>query len=413
MKNEIARGNRMINKTILLIVVIMISLNASDLGSIQKQVNQLEINNKIILKENNELKQKIQLLENNYKTEIDNLKENYKNQKGIYENIIKTNQDTHSNVMNYILIVLGIFGALLGYFSITWIEKQVDSKIDSKANDKINELKEIIENTSKIEIAINNKIAEYDSILLEYKDKLKELKDSPTESFTTEQSQELKMLVDSISKKTFKSDEDWFYIGLEYQKEKKYPEALKNYEKALEINPKNIYALNSSGYIHAKENRPEKALELFEKSRDINPQNYQTLDSLAVVYVSMKKFNKAIESYKSAIKLKEDYLSAYTNLFEAYLLSNQNIEKEIEEQYLKHCNNDLSSLAKYDMINILYKIKQKETQDNELEQWKEKYKNISLNWEFYDMISWANEESNESVKTQLNQAINTFKEQIN
>ena len=114
-------------------------------------------------------------------------------------------------------------------------------------------------------------------------------------------------LAESILKEMLKNRKDlagpWTNLGLVYLKKNDVPNASKALEQALQINPKQAYALNLMGVI------------------EYNNGNAQ----------------KAMEYYQTALQHKPDYANAHYNLALAYDIFYQNIPKAVEhyQQYME------------------------------------------------------------------------------
>lgn len=86
--------------------------------------------------------------------------------------------------------------------------------------------------------------------------------------------------------------------------EKRYEEALETFNKALEINPKDEFALSRKGYILGNLGRYEEALEAFNKVLDINPKNAFALSRKGVALGSLGMYEDALEVFNKALEIK-------------------------------------------------------------------------------------------------------------
>lgn len=78
--------------------------------------------------------------------------------------------------------------------------------------------------------------------------------------------------------------------------------ALKNYEKALDLDPKNDIAWQLKGISMAKDGKIKEALECFKKSESINPLRSDVLMNIGSVYFSLGNITEAVKYLKKAIK---------------------------------------------------------------------------------------------------------------
>ena len=73
----------------------------------------------------------------------------------------------------------------------------------------------------------------------------------------------------------------------------------------------------------------EQAIKIFEKMIEIEPENYRALYNLGITYFNLGKIEKALESYNMALKIKPDYKFCYYNM--GYLYENQgDLEKAMD-----------------------------------------------------------------------------------
>ena len=122
-------------------------------------------------------------------------------------------------------------------------------------------------------------------------------------------------------------------------KEKKYEEAIKEYEEALKLEPKNIKAYLSLGLIYANSGDLSKALHYAEKASQIDP-SYTSFYNLGLIYATKKEPSKAVESFERALAINPtSYLAEYQRGL-AYA-SQEDYDKAIE------CYNHVIELNPY------------------------------------------------------------------
>ena len=71
--------------------------------------------------------------------------------------------------------------------------------------------------------------------------------------------------------------------------QQKYDEALEYYNKVLEIDPSNLYSLNSIGNIFVNIEQYDKAIEYLEKVLAIDPENVDALKNQAIILRELKR----------------------------------------------------------------------------------------------------------------------------
>ena len=82
----------------------------------------------------------------------------------------------------------------------------------------------------------------------------------------------------------------------------------------------------------------EQAIKIFEKMIEIEPENYRALYNLGITYFNLGKMEKALESYNKALKIKTDYKFCYYNI--GYLYENAGEIERALEFYEKALNID-------------------------------------------------------------------------
>ena len=82
------------------------------------------------------------------------------------------------------------------------------------------------------------------------------------------------------------------------------------FQKALEINPQNIDALNNKGNILFSANELDQAIACFEQAIDINPRYAEAHFNLGRAYCAKGEFYSAIKSHTRALKIRPDFVDA-------------------------------------------------------------------------------------------------------
>ncbi|KCZ71404.1 Flp pilus assembly protein TadD [Candidatus Methanoperedens nitroreducens] len=136
-------------------------------------------------------------------------------------------------------------------------------------------------------------------------------------------------------------------------------DAEENYKKAIEINPKDELVHNNYAALLAKLNRKEEARKHIEKALEINPKNAQTHYNYAISLKELEKKNEAELHYKKAIEINPKYGDAYNNY--AMLLEELNRIDEAEEHYKKAIEiNPKDELAHNNYANLLLELNRKD-----------------------------------------------------
>ncbi len=109
-------------------------------------------------------------------------------------------------------------------------------------------------------------------------------------------------------------------------------EALKSYNKAIKLNPGIVQAYSNLSIVLKDLNRPEQALKSCQKAIELNPNYAQAYFNCAIILLDMDQTNEALNSFDNAIKINPQHFEAYYN--------RGNLQKELG--HLKE------SLADYD-----------------------------------------------------------------
>ena len=84
-------------------------------------------------------------------------------------------------------------------------------------------------------------------------------------------------------------------------------EAIKAYEKSIEINPQSVDAWNNKGLALVELNKFDKALETYDKAIELNPQYSEAWYNRACMYSLINNKDQSILNLKKAINLDSWY----------------------------------------------------------------------------------------------------------
>jgi tetratricopeptide (TPR) repeat protein len=82
-------------------------------------------------------------------------------------------------------------------------------------------------------------------------------------------------------------------------------EAIKCFDKAIEINPKNTFAYRGKGDALRRSKWYKEAIKCFDKAIEINPKNAAALNDKGTALLDLKEYNEAIECFDKAIELEK------------------------------------------------------------------------------------------------------------
>jgi len=93
------------------------------------------------------------------------------------------------------------------------------------------------------------------------------------------------------------------YEGSLLMEKKGYAEAVKAFNKAIEIDPKNGFALSSKGDVLLYLNRNEEALKAFNKAIEIDPKNGYALKGKGLALANLDRNEEALDAFKNAVEI--------------------------------------------------------------------------------------------------------------
>ncbi len=92
-------------------------------------------------------------------------------------------------------------------------------------------------------------------------------------------------------------------LAFQYYQLKKYDDAIKEYQKALEIRPGDFLARNNIAQIYYETGRYQQALDLFNELLPKNEKNSLLHNNIGMCFHQMKKYPEAYFEYKKALEL--------------------------------------------------------------------------------------------------------------
>jgi len=101
---------------------------------------------------------------------------------------------------------------------------------------------------------------------------------------------------------------DRYYLkkGVSLFDQGNYEEALEQFNKAIELNPKNYIAHNYVGLVYFELRAYDQAIEYFNKAIELKPNRFMAHNRLGICYYQQKKYDLAIEQFNKAIELNPD-----------------------------------------------------------------------------------------------------------
>ena len=139
--------------------------------------------------------------------------------------------------------------------------------------------------------------------------------------------------------KELKNFEQIYYlIGLCFEKKRLYPEAVKNYKKAIKINNSFVNALLNLSNLYSRLGEYNLAEHILLKLYRINNQSLEVLNNLGIIYKNLRKFDKSLDYLKKALTIDKENTNSLFNLANLYFSIKD--FKKAEFLYESFINND-------------------------------------------------------------------------
>jgi adenylate cyclase len=150
-----------------------------------------------------------------------------------------------------------------------------------------------------------------------------------------------------------------FTLGRLHMLKLEYEEAIKEFERCVELNPGFAQVYHGIGFVHAFAGRPEDAIPFFDKAIRLSPQDPHLTSFLAVrssAYLLMSDYDKAVESAEDAIS--QPNAMIWPHIFRTSALGHQGSPKA--ETALKELLNYSPGLNCDEVRRLLYYIRKPE-----------------------------------------------------
>ncbi|MFM9264813.1 tetratricopeptide repeat protein, partial [Tychonema sp. BBK16] len=108
--------------------------------------------------------------------------------------------------------------------------------------------------------------------------------------------------------------------GESYCLMEQYEEALQNFDRAIELDPKYTWAIARRGETYLLMKRYEEALQDFDRAIELNPKNDWAIARRGETYRLMKRYEEALQDFDRAIELDPKYTWVIATRGETYLL---------------------------------------------------------------------------------------------
>lgn len=113
--------------------------------------------------------------------------------------------------------------------------------------------------------------------------------------------------------------EAYFWRGCSYFASQKFEEALRDFDRSIEINPRFSEAWSTRAAAHLASGRPNEALRDYTEARRLRPDNEEHLNNRGVALSQLGRVDEAIEAFDRVLEMNPRFLEAYTNRATAYI----------------------------------------------------------------------------------------------
>jgi len=97
-----------------------------------------------------------------------------------------------------------------------------------------------------------------------------------------------------------------------------FDEAIRCYQKALELRPDYTRSWNNMGTAHFRKGDFREALRCYRKAVELKPEYYEAWNNMGNAYNCTREFDESIRCYQKTVELKPDYVDAWCNMGLAY-----------------------------------------------------------------------------------------------
>jgi tetratricopeptide (TPR) repeat protein len=165
----------------------------------------------------------------------------------------------------------------------------------------------------------------------------------------------------------------FYSAGQKADTKENYQEAIKNYLKAVQVDPTFAFAYDNLGVSYRKTGDFGNAIKAYKKSLEINPQGETPLQNLAIVYQQTKEYRKAIDCYEQLAKFDKDNPEVYYGIGQTCAVYIEDFEKALDNLCIAYnlydaqkspYRADAEKLINY--VNVKMKAKGKEKEFNDI-----------------------------------------------
>lgn len=136
------------------------------------------------------------------------------------------------------------------------------------------------------------------------------------------------------------SGKDWYEQGIKYGQQGDLENALKCFQKLIEIEPANASGYINAGKVYGLQRNFNEAIKYLEKAIELDPRFLEAYINLGAIYERMGDYNNAIKYAQKALELNAGHPAAHFNLGFAYLMNGDKESTLKEYHELKRLKQD-------------------------------------------------------------------------
>lgn len=121
-----------------------------------------------------------------------------------------------------------------------------------------------------------------------------------------------------------------FERGQKFYKNKDFDNAIKEFERIIELDPNNVAAYNNRAYVYASKNDYTHAVDDYSRVIELDPKNAVAYNDRGYVNYMMHNYDLAIADYDKALQLDQNYVLTYCNRGSAYSVK-RDFDRAIED----------------------------------------------------------------------------------
>jgi tetratricopeptide (TPR) repeat protein len=120
----------------------------------------------------------------------------------------------------------------------------------------------------------------------------------------------------------------WNNLGIVAAREGRAEDAMQNFQRALELDPTYVVALENLGSAYRQQKRWDDAKRVLERALELSPNDPGANYGLGMIYAQLNDTDRAYEYLQKALAARPDYPEALNNLGVLYLRTNRRAEAE-------------------------------------------------------------------------------------